>query len=150
MANPTIALTFSEAALAEKASSSGKACNGLDAGNPLCGRVVLRGKAVPLTDTKTAQQIFATRHPLAPWLATGGAHTGGTYFTIELETVSILDFFGGSRPVDVQEYLSWDSTATSKSIPVGKATSRMDGSVEPTHMLRGMKAKASIQTLTAW
>jgi len=107
--NPTITLTFSEAALAERLDEKGQVCGGLDPNDPLCAQVTIVGKAVPVDDsTKTkAEAAFGTRHPLAPWLAKGGSHTGGTYFTIEPEYISILDYYGGATEVSVKDYLEW-------------------------------------------
>jgi len=108
--SPFITLSFSEAALFERLNQEGEACGGLDAMNPLCARVVLVGKAIEISSRQQLKQIFkafAKRHPLAPWLSRGGAHTGGSYYTIDVQEVYILDYFGGYTPVDVNDYLHW-------------------------------------------
>lgn len=108
--NPSITLTFSEAAIAERLDSEGRACGGLDSEDPLCARVLLSGKATRVTDgneLKILQMAFGERHPLAPWLAEGGSHTGGGYFTIEPNQIRILDYYGGATEVSVAEYLDW-------------------------------------------
>lgn len=108
--NPTISLTFSEAALAERLDKKGQVCGGLDANNPLCAQVMIVGKAVLMNDKASlekAQAAFGTRHPLAPWLAKGGAHTGGAYYTIQPEYITILDYYGGATEVPVKDYLEW-------------------------------------------
>ena len=108
--NPTISLTFSEAALAERLDKKGKVCGGLDPNDPLCAQVMIVGKAVVMKDkaaVKKAENAFGMRHPLAPWLAKGGAHTGGAYYTIEPEYITILDYYGGATEVSVEDYLHW-------------------------------------------
>jgi hypothetical protein len=110
--NPTISLTFSEAALAERLDSKGQVCEGLDANNPLCAQVTMVGKAVRIEENdkaslKKAEAAFGTRHPLAPWLAQGGSHTGGAYYTIQPEYITILDYYGGATEVSVKDYLEW-------------------------------------------
>ena len=100
-----IVLTTSEASLAERVNKDGQVCGGHDAGSPVCAQVALYGKAVPTKKLRSALQWFKASHPLAPWLAKGGSHMQGTYYTIELEKVVILDFYGGPTEVDVDEYL---------------------------------------------
>jgi len=52
--------------------------------------------------------IHAARHPLAPWLATGGAHTGGAYYTIDVDSLFIIDYYGGQSPLSLKDYLAVD------------------------------------------
>jgi len=111
--NPTVSLTFSEAALAERLDDNGASCGARDAMDPLCARVVITGKAVEVPDPKTALEAFKKKHTLAPWLAKGGAHTGGNYYTIEPEQVTILDFYGGATSIAVSEYLAWKAPSSS-------------------------------------
>ena len=62
--------------------------------DPLCGQVVIVGRAVKVVgndDLKPVKGAFGKRHPLAPWLAKDGAHTGGEYYTIEPTRVTLLD-----------------------------------------------------------
>ena len=54
---------------------------------------------------KRLQHALGARHPLAPWLAHGGAHTGGKYYTIEISSLQFLDFYGGYAKLSVEEYL---------------------------------------------
>jgi hypothetical protein len=84
----------------------------------MCARVYLTGTAKELSGKNTLKAIkaaFKARHPLAPWLSEGGSHTGGAFFTIDLETVAILDYFGGATDVDVEEYLLVENTDVYKS-----------------------------------
>jgi hypothetical protein len=103
--NPSCSITMSEAAL--PAHSNAASCGTKDPEDPTCGRVSLSGKLRALKPAEIAQAeaSLSARHPLAPWLSAGGAHTGGQYYTIELETVTLLDHYGGPTPVSVKEYL---------------------------------------------
>ena len=49
---------------------------------------------------------LGARHPLAPWLAAGGAHTGGAYFRRVLEEIQFLDYYGGLAKLSVKDYLA--------------------------------------------
>ena len=71
-------LSFSEAALPQRLTGNGT-CGGMDAEDPTCARLVLSGKLRPLSTQKEINQAMidlGERHPKAPWLAQGGAHTG--------------------------------------------------------------------------
>lgn len=106
----TISLSFSEAAIAERLdATTGKTCGGLDTEDPLCARVMISGKAIKADDSriKIAEEAFKKCHTLAPWLAEGGSHTGGAYYTIEPEYITILDYYGGSTEISVKDYLEW-------------------------------------------
>mmetsp|Transcript_22527 Transcript_22527/g.25176 ORF Transcript_22527/g.25176 Transcript_22527/m.25176 type:complete len:474 (+) Transcript_22527:11-1432(+) len=129
--NPTISLTFSEAALAERivypnnnsGDGVGLICGGLDPEDPLCAQVTITGKAMKINSDdesvlNTIYAAFSTRHPLAPWLAHGGAHTGGAYYTIEPNFVSILDYYGGSTTISVNDYLEWKAPPSLSTMPL--------------------------------
>ena len=105
----SIILTFSEAALAERVTEDGATCGGQDEGMPTCGQVALYGKADRVNGhiQETALKNFEKTHPLAPWLAKGGSHMEGGYYTVVLEKVLILDYFGGVAEVDVEDYLAY-------------------------------------------
>ena len=95
--------------LPERRTSQG-VCGGADAEDPTCARVVLRGRLVALEEkdeVARAKAELGARHPLAPWLAAGGAHTGGKYFALHLESASLLDYYGGVRELRVEDYLSY-------------------------------------------
>ena len=69
----------------------------------------MEGVLEPLSakaDLAQAQMDLGARHPYAPWLAKGGAHTGGTYYTIEISELNFLDYYGGPAKLTVQEYLA--------------------------------------------
>lgn len=106
LANPRLSLSFTEAMISDRISKDGQVCGGKDEGDPTCGMLVLSGTAVMLEDKATltaAEQAFAQRHPLAPWLARGGAHTRGKYVTIQIDGILLLDWYGGPMQVDIDE-----------------------------------------------
>ena len=108
--NNLVSLSFTEAALAERVSESGVPCGGQDAESPICAKITLMGKAIPLTDDseiEKAKMSFAVQHPRASWLASGGGHTGGSYYTLELENIMFLRNFGGLATVSAEEYMNW-------------------------------------------
>ncbi|CAK9070980.1 unnamed protein product [Durusdinium trenchii] len=96
-------LTMSEAGLPAPGSGS---CGETE--DPICARITLSGRLRVLNATELldAEERMKVKHPLAPWLATGGAHTGGQYFTIELENITFLDFYGGPSNLTVAQYLA--------------------------------------------
>jgi hypothetical protein len=114
-----VALTFTEAAIAERLTDSGLTCAGQDAGIPTCGQVMIYGTAKILgaesSGYKVALSHFVKSHPLAPWLSQGGSHMGGHYYTIDPTRVAILDFFGGVVDVPVSEYLGVNFQGDSQS-----------------------------------
>ena len=116
-ADAQITLSLTEAALPERAGVNGsKPCGGMDAEDPTCARIHLSGVAAALTSNATIKQAEAAlkaKHPLAPWLAQGGAHTGGTYYTIKIDSIEFLDFYGGFANLSVAEYLAYKPSADS-------------------------------------
>lgn len=108
-ASEEIALSFTEAALSELV-VDGKPCGGDDAESPVCAKISLSGRATPLADNQieAAKQAFGAQHPRARWLAGGGAHTGGSYYTIDLESIEFLRNFGGFTELSVKDYLKWE------------------------------------------
>jgi hypothetical protein len=111
--DPRITISLTEAALGERVVNGSEICGNMDAEDPTCGRIHLNGKAVPIETSKIgrAEASLGSRHPNAPWLAEGGAHTGGTYYTIEIESIDFLDMYGGPAPITPAEYLAAPSPA---------------------------------------
>ena len=149
----SIILTFSEASLAERVTQDGKTCGGQDVGMPTCGQVALYGKAVRVNGhiQKTAMKNFEKTHPLAPWLANGGSHMEGGYYTIALEKVLILDYFGGVAEVDVEEYLAYSFGGEAKEAwlrrPVSMSTTTVLFLVLfPLTFIAGWKANSHMTT----
>jgi hypothetical protein len=101
-------LAFSEAALTERLTTKGT-CDGMDSEDPTCARIALSGRLRALTTQSELAQAklnLGMRHPLAPWLAQGGAHTGGKYYSMEIESITFLDFYGGPAKLTIADYLS--------------------------------------------
>jgi len=139
----TIALSFSEASLTERLDpeTHTKVCNGLDPMDPLCGQVMMVGTAVKIDGTPaTTLHAFKTRHPLAPWLSEGGAHTGGNYYTIQPTYITLLDYYGGATDISIDEYLAWTPgsvTMTTTTRP-SKGTVAAAAAVMTAKLLRGV------------
>eukprot|EP00934_Nitzschia_sp_Nitz4_P000243 Nitzschia sp. Nitz4//scaffold32_size149145//15341//17021//NITZ4_002864-RA/size149145-processed-gene-0.34-mRNA-1//1//CDS//3329548024//243//frame0 len=119
--NADVALTFSEASLAQLVTPEGHTCGGQDAGWPTCAQVILYGTATPVEGDVKNQVLksFEATHVLAPYLANGGSHMSGTYYQLQVNRVVILDYFGGRKEVDLNEYLTFDFSA-SGSVGVSK------------------------------
>jgi hypothetical protein len=101
-------LAFSEAALTERLSIKGT-CGGTDPEDPTCAQIVLSGRLRALTtrsELARAELNLGERHPLAPWLAHGGDHTGGKYYSMDIERIAFLDFYGGPAKLTIAEYLA--------------------------------------------
>jgi hypothetical protein len=103
-------LSFSEAAISARVTAEGQTCASQDVGMPTCAQVVVYGKGVILPEGSpeynAALLAFKDSHPLAPWLSEGGSHMEGKYYTVEPSRIHILDHFGGSVDVDIEEYLA--------------------------------------------
>lgn len=109
-ADDRIALSFTEAALAERVGDDMTPCGGIDAEDPTCAHLTLIGRAVPLEDedrVESAKRAFGARHPRARWLARGGAHTGGSYYVLELTKIAFLRNYGGYADLSPESYLDW-------------------------------------------
>jgi hypothetical protein len=104
-----ITLSFTEAVLSERVGEDGIPCGGKDAEDPTCAKITLTGHAKPLDDDQVnaAMQSFKAQHPRASWLSSGGAHTGGSYYTLHLHSITFLRNYGGFATVTPDEYLNW-------------------------------------------
>lgn len=83
------------------------ACGASDPQDPTCAHLTLTGTLREQTSSAQLQRATASlgaRHPLAPWLAAGGAHTGGGYFELEIDEVWLLDHYGGPTRISAAEY----------------------------------------------
>ena len=99
-----IVLSLSEASLAQRVDDDQIPCGGQEL--PLCAQVALYGTAVPISFDHNLANQFKHTHPLASWMAEGGSHMSGSYYTIEISKVVILDYFGGFHDVGVEDYLN--------------------------------------------
>lgn len=109
-ANDKIALSFAEASLAERLGDGGSACGGKDAEDPTCAKLTLIGRARALEGdarVESARRAFGAQHPRAEWLARGGAHTGGNFYTLEVTEITFLRSYGGYANLTPEAYLSW-------------------------------------------
>jgi hypothetical protein len=107
-ANNHATISLSEAAIGARVVNGSEICGNMDAEDPTCGRIHLNGKLVVIANSSIpdAEIALGTRHPNAPWLAEGGAHTGGDYWTMELENIEFLDMYGGLAKLTVADYLA--------------------------------------------
>lgn len=106
----SITLSFTESALAERVGMDGIPCGGKDAEDPTCAKLSLIGHAIPLEDDvqiELAKKAFEAQHPRASWLANGGGHTGGSYYTLHLHSIMFLRNYGGFAQVSPDEYMNW-------------------------------------------
>lgn len=100
-----IVISLSEASLAQRVGDNdGRPCGGQEL--PLCAQVALYGKAVPISFDRDLANQFKHTHPLASWMAEGGSHMSGSYYTIDISKVVILDYFGGFHEIGVEDYLN--------------------------------------------
>jgi len=109
LANSNIALSFTEASLPELIGDDGQICGGADPEDPTCAKISLHGTARVLGEEEVEYSLksFGTTHPRASWLASGGAHTGGSYYTIELTGMEFFRNYGGMATISVDDYLNW-------------------------------------------
>jgi len=109
--NDFVALSFTEASLPQLVGEDGKICGGMDPEDPTCAKISLTGYARPVDDDdqiEVAKNAFAAQHPRASWLSGGGAHTGGSYYTLELEGIEFFRNYGGMADLSVDDYLEWE------------------------------------------
>lgn len=108
-ANPHCTLSFSDASLPLRQTAAPNSCGGFDAEDPTCARLHMHATLTALTtkaEIAQAEVNLGARHPLAPWLAGGGAHTGGKYYKVHPTELVFLDYYGGPAKLTVAEYLA--------------------------------------------
>jgi len=98
--NNTVSFTLSEAMsdYCEK--------KGMDPEEPPCGRMIMTGKIVEVTDKDelaVAKDALFTRHPAMKAWPTGH---GWTFMKLNLGTVNLLNFYGGMTHIPVKKYLA--------------------------------------------
>lgn len=115
VANSNIALSFTEASLPDLVGEDGKVCGGADPEDPTCAKISIHGTArkLPESEMEYALKSFGTTHPRGSWLSSGGAHTGGNYYTIEITGMEFFRNYGGMADVEVEDYLSWKPESSS-------------------------------------
>merc|ERR1712106_343484 len=87
----------------------GVTCGGMDAEDPTCAKIAISGRAIPLEDDQIAkaEASFGAQHPNAKWLSQGGAHTGGKYYTIQIDSFEFFRSYGGLAHLSVEDYTNW-------------------------------------------
>lgn len=80
--------------------------NDLDAEDPRCAHLILTGKIVTLQDGTDeynfAKDALFNRHPVMPsW----PVDHGWSFRKLEIENIMLLDFFGGVKTVELNDYL---------------------------------------------
>jgi len=108
-ADSQIVLSFTEAALPQLVGEDGVSCGGMDAEDPTCAKIAISGRAIPLEDDQIpkAEASFGAQHPNAKWLSQGGAHTGGKYYTIQIDSFEFFRSYGGLAHLSVEDYTNW-------------------------------------------
>lgn len=110
--NEWVALTLSESSLASVCPQREAldACllqpAGGDPENPLCARLTLTGKLVPLAENSEehgfAKDAFFERHPsMEDW-----PEHGWVIAKIEVDDIWLIDYYGGATIVDPEEYFA--------------------------------------------
>jgi len=123
-----IVLSFTEAALPQLVGDDGKACGGNDAEDPTCAKISLTGHAVLVKDEQLEEvkTAFGLQHPRASWLSKGGAHTGGNFYTIHIESMQFFRNYGGLAKLSVEHFTNWVPDASKfvgeKLCPVSDST----------------------------
>lgn len=96
-----IVLTFSEASIAGAGGMPPPVVTN-------SAQVALHGRAVALPDKSDSMlAAFARTHPLGGWLAQGGSHMSGKYYTIDIDRVVLVLPDGSAETVDVADYLGY-------------------------------------------
>jgi len=79
----------------------------MDPEDPTCARVTLSGEIVQLDENSeeeaVAKEALFARHPNFAWYP---ADHGFFFAKLQIESIVLLDFFGGAYQVDVAEYFS--------------------------------------------
>jgi len=131
--NNQITLSFTESVLSQRVGDDGIACGGKDAEDPTCAKIALFGRAIPIEDDdkiELARAAFKAQHPRAGWLASGGAHTGGSYYTMQLESITFIQTYGGFTDLSPEDYLNWKPDV---SMYPGEEQCTSDGGQEHQH-----------------
>jgi len=105
MKNDTVALTFTEMALAGGTSGG---CKGSTAESPPCGRLVISGRLTPVPEEgqATALRSLYSRHPeMEDW----NKRHNFVAFWMQPDTISsffLINFYGGATHPSVKDYLA--------------------------------------------
>ncbi|QDZ26061.1 hypothetical protein A3770_20p85790 [Chloropicon primus] len=101
--NPKVSFTVAEASLG---------CGGTDAEDPTCAKMTVVGDLAPVSDDEAdyAIEMLASRHPaIKSWPPNHGFKP----YELKIDSLNLLDFYGGLHQVDVDEYFSASLTCSS-------------------------------------
>lgn len=76
-----------------------------DVEDPTCWKITITGKVVPVAADKLefAKKALFSRHPEMEYWPSGH---GFVAYTLEIENIVLLDFYGGPKLIPVDEYYS--------------------------------------------
>lgn len=96
--NPLCSFTLSEAPLGT--------CGTIDPENPLCAKLTLTGRLEKVTNSTekslALQGLFETHAEMEQW----PADHGFAVYALRVSNIFLIDFFGGPKPLTVEEYFS--------------------------------------------
>eukprot|EP00213_Chloropicon_mariensis_P006697 CAMPEP_0197476984 /NCGR_PEP_ID=MMETSP1309-20131121/12484_1 /TAXON_ID=464262 /ORGANISM="Genus nov. species nov., Strain RCC998" /LENGTH=167 /DNA_ID=CAMNT_0043017649 /DNA_START=216 /DNA_END=719 /DNA_ORIENTATION=+ len=105
---PTVSFTVAEAAITNNADALG--CGSTDVEDPTCAKLVVIGDllVVPKDEQDYAIDLLASRHPV---IKSWPANHGFQPYELHIDTLNILDFYGGMKQVPTQEYFNANYTS---------------------------------------
>jgi hypothetical protein len=104
-------------AVSEMQIAGDKMCRNVSAEDPTCARVVLSGNFVDLTATNSSEadvglQFLYSKHPdMKAWGKPGAGVHAFHVWKLVIQSIFVLDFYGGSKPITVEEYYDADPTS---------------------------------------
>jgi len=120
----TVSFTIAEAALG---------CGKTDAEDPTCAKLTVMGKLlpVPASDADEVYKMIASRHPaITHWPPNHSFKP----WELKIDSLSLLDFYGGMKKVDVKEYFDAKLGCKPKKTTVDDNESTVAGASRHRHM----------------
>lgn len=81
-------------------------CGAIDPENPLCAKLTLTGSLVRVTNSTekglALEGLFAKHAEMEQW----PADHGFAVYALRVSSIFLIDFFGGPKPLTVEEYYS--------------------------------------------
>jgi len=107
--DPNVSFTVAEAAIVRESSSSSNGgqqvigCGTTDDEDPTCAKLTITGKLLPVPkkEANHVVNMIAARHPA---IKTWPANHDFVPYELHIESLGLLDFYGGMHQVDVQSY----------------------------------------------
>ncbi|KAL1357130.1 hypothetical protein AAHE18_05G234600 [Arachis hypogaea] len=83
-------------------------CGKIDPENPTCSKITLTGKLI-LVDEKSKEAEFGRNALFSKHSEMKGWPTDHNFqvYKLEIENIFLIDWFGGPKPLTVDEYLKW-------------------------------------------